>query len=58
MGYSPKGRKSRTRLSAIFLSLYMYLFFFRFFSYISYYRILSGFPFAIQQIPVDYLFYI
>ena len=36
----------------------MYIFFFRFFSLISYYKILSIVPCAIQQVLVGYLFYI
>ena len=38
--------------------IYVYPFFFRFFSHINYYRILSRVPWAIQQVFVDYLFYI
>ena len=40
------------------LYIYIYPFFFRYFSHIGYYRILSRVPCAIQQVLVDYLFYI
>ena len=36
--------------------IYMYLFFFKFFSHLGYYRILSRVPCAIQQVLVGYLF--
>ena len=39
------------------LYIYIYLFFFRFFSHICYYKVLSRFPCAVQQVFVDYLFY-
>ena len=34
------------------LYIYKYLFFFNFFSYLGYYRILSSIPCALQQVPV------
>ena len=37
--------------------IHIYPFFFRFFSHIGYYRILSRVPCALQQVLVDYLFY-
>ena len=40
------------------LCIYIYLFFFRFFFHIGYYRVLSRVPCAIQQVLVDYLLYI
>ena len=40
------------------LNCYIYLFFFRFFSHIVYYRVMSTVPCAIQWVLVDYLFYI
>ena len=40
------------------LYIYIYSFFFRFFSHIGYYRILSRVPCAVQQALVGYLFYI
>ena len=40
------------------LYTYVYLFFFRFFPHVCYYRLLSSVPCAIQQVLVDYLFYI
>ena len=40
------------------LYVYIYPLFFRFFSHVVYYRILSRVPCAIQQVLVDYLFYI
>ena len=43
--------------TVIQLHIYMCLFFFRFFSHIGYYRILS-IPCATQQVLTDYLFYI
>ena len=39
------------------LYIYMYLFFFKFFSHLGYYRILTRVPCAIQQALVGYLFY-
>ena len=39
------------------LYIHIYLFFFRFFSHIGYYRVLNRVPCAIQQVLVDYLFY-
>ena len=38
------------------LNCYVYLFFFRFFSHIVYYRVMSTVPRAIQWVLVDYLF--
>ena len=38
------------------LSIYMNLFFFKFFSQLCYYRILSIIPYAVQEVLVDYLF--
>ena len=38
--------------------IYMYLFFFKFFSHLGYYRILTRVPCAIQQVLVGYLFHI
>ena len=40
------------------LHIYVYPFFFRFFSHIGYYRVLTRVPCAIQWTLVDYLFYI
>ena len=40
------------------LYMYTYLFFFRFFSHIGHYRVLSSVPCAIQQVLIRYLFYI
>ena len=40
------------------LCIYIYPFFFRFFSHISYYRILNRVPCAVQEVLVYYLFYI
>ena len=39
------------------LFLYTHLFFFRFFSYADYHRILGGVPCAIQQVPIVQSFY-
>ena len=40
------------------LYIHIYLFFFRFFSHIGYYRVVSRVLCAIQQVLVGYLFYI
>ena len=40
------------------LYIYVYLFFFRFFSHIAYYRVLSRVPYAVQEVLVVCLFYI
>ena len=40
------------------LYIYMNLFFFKFFSQLCYYRILSIIPYAVQEVLVDYLFWV
>ena len=40
------------------LNIYIYPLFFRFFSHIGHYRVLSRVPCAIQQVLISYLFYI
>ena len=40
------------------ISIYIYIYFFRFFSHIGYYKILSMVSCAVQEILVGYLFYI
>ena len=44
--------------TSIYLYMYVYTFFFRFFSHVSYYRMLNTIPRAIQWVLVVYLFYI
>ena len=44
--------------NVILLYIEIYLFFFKFFSLLDYYKILSIVPCAIQQVLVNYLFYI
>ena len=52
-------RCTAKRISYVYvIYIYVYTLLFRFFTYIGYYTVLSGFPCAIQQVLVIYLFYI
>ena len=50
--------KSQTWLSDWTTTISIYMFFFRFFSIIDYFKILSRVPCAVQQVLVVYLFYV